>query len=354
MKRLLWAIWWAGFLFVLIILACLGLVLGTDKPPKLHEGNFLCSKCFPPRQGGKTKMAVFGDTQKGLAGFAALAELAKAEDIDLAIHTGDLVSHADVGHYDLALKWVERARLGVPFVVAPGNHDIKDGAGLFEEQIGHRQFAFRWGPVDIVVVDNAVAPPGEAAVEKLLAAAKGPILLFMHVPPHDTTKNTLVPKSTYTCFLEMIRKYPVRYVFSGHAHGYSRIEDGGIVYIANGVGGDSDSWQFDQKACMTIVEATTTTVEGAPVDIQAREISIEPVFGLQANVEHLAIGHVGEIMLRTPWGIPALLLLILILALIYRRLRRKKEKVPEPEKEPEKLEMKFTSAKTSEPPDIVI
>jgi hypothetical protein len=164
----------------------------------------------------------------------------------------------------------------------------------------------------------------------------------MHVPPNDTTKTTLTPKSTYNCFLEMIRKYPVRYVFSGHAHGYSRIEDGGIVFISNGVGGDSDSWQFDQKAYLTIVEADSKSIKD-------HSIVIEPVIGIRANIEHLAIGHVGQIMLRTTWGIPALLLLIFILFLVLKGLRRKKK-----QPEPEKPTMKFTPAKTSEPPDIVI
>ncbi len=339
MKRLLWALWWAGAFFVVIILACAGLAIAS-KPGPVNFGN----RKPPDLRRESTKIAVFGDTQKGLAGFAALAQLAKADGVDLAVHTGDLVSRADVGHYDLATTWVRRANLGIPFVVTPGNHDIKGGGGLFEQRIGPRQFAFRWGPVDIVVVDNAVAPPGEAAVERLLAAAKGPILLFMHVPPIDTTKKTVVPKSTYNCFIEMIRQYPVRYVFSGHAHGYSRIEDDRIVYISNGVGGDSESWQFDQKAYLTIVEASAEK-------LKAREISIEPAIGLRSNIEHLAIGHVGEIIFRTLWGPPTLLLLILILAYLYRKLRKKKE---EKEPEMEKFKMKFTPAKTSDPPDIVV
>ena len=341
MKRLLWAVWCVGVAFVLVILSCLPMAFLARIGLRIRAN----ANVQPLRTDGTTTLAVFGDTQKGLAAFAELAKRAKAEGIDLAVHTGDLVSHADEGHYDLAEKWVREAHdFYVPFVVTPGNHDIKGGEGLFEERIGPRQFAFRWGPVDIVVIDNAVAPPGEASVERLLAAARGPILLFMHVPLNDTTLKTLVAKSTYNCFLEMIRKYPVRYVFSGHAHGYSRIEDGGIVFISNGVGGDSDSWQFDQKAYLTIVEADSKSIKD-------RSIVIEPVIGVRANIEHLAIGHVGEIVLHRNWGIPALLLSIVLLVLVFRRLRKKKREDPTPDS-PKKF--KFTPAKTSEPPDIVI
>jgi hypothetical protein len=170
----------------------------------------------------------------------------------------------------------------------------------------------------------------------MLVHARGPILLFMHVPPLDGPN----PKPAYEKFLKMIRNYPVTYVFSGHVHGYARTEREGIVYIYNGVGGDSDSWDFFQKAHLTIVDATS---EG----IRAREISIEPVFSFKAHLEHLAIGHVGEIMLRRIWGIPALIGLIWLLYL----LRRRKAPPPPPEpKEPGKR----IPVHIIEPPDIVI
>lgn len=336
MRRLLWLAWWAGVSFLVAILACLVLAIGWVRPvDRLYSQ-------VSDKSGETAKIAVFGDTQKGLAAFAALADRARAEGIDLAIHTGDLVSRADMGHYTLAIEWVNRAKLG-PFVVAPGNHDIKGGEGLFEDLIGPRQLAFRWGPVDIVIVDNAVAPPDLAAVDALLKKSVGrPILVFMHVPPVDPAKK--MPKPEYESFLRVIRQYPVRYVFSGHAHDYTRFEDNRIVFISNGVGGDSDSWQFDQKAYLTIVEADSKSIKD-------RSVVIEPVLGIRANIEHLAIGHVGEIVFRRIWGTPALLLLIVILALAFRRLRKKK---PPPEPEKEKLKLRFTPAKTSDPPDIVI
>jgi len=340
MKRLLWAAWWTGVLLVVVVFACVTFVLVTGRTWALDSVYFKP----PANERPSAKIAVFGDTQKGLAGFAALAEMAKAEGVDLAIHTGDLVSHADIGHYDLAILWLQRARLEVPFRVVPGNHDIKGGEGLFESRIGSRETSFRWGPVHIVMIDNAVALLDLKTVEPLLAAASKPILLFMHVPAVDTSSKTFAPKPGYARFLEMIRKYPVRAVFSGHAHGYTRVEKDGIVFISNGVGGDSDSWQFDQKAYLTIVEADGKTIRDSA-------IVIEPVIGIWANIEHLAIGHVGEIVLRRPWGPPALLLLIVALILGFRRLRRKKP--PEAPKK-EELKLRFTTAKTSDPPDIVI
>lgn len=317
MKRVLgWTAFSAGLLLVLLLSLCLGIAASIGRPDPMAYGN----RRMPDNGRESTRIAVLGDTQKGLAAFSALLEIAKNQGVDLAVHTGDLVSHADVGHYDLALAWIARARLSIPFLVTPGNHDLKGNEALFPDRIGPLQLACRWGPVDLVIVNNSLGPPDESSVEKLLAAAKGPILLFMHVPPFDASSDTYIPKPAYTKFLETLRKYPVRYVFCGHAHAYRRIVHEGTVFIANGVGGDSDSWQFDQKAYVTIVEVTP---EGAA----DRALSIEPVVGFWANVEHLAVGHVGEVFFRRFWAFPALLLLIVALVIGFRKLRRKAPEV---------------------------
>lgn len=297
---------------VLLVDLCLGIAAGMGRPKPIIYGN----RRLPEKQPETTRIAVFGDTQKGLASFGVLLEAAKREGIDLAVHTGDLVSHADTGHYDLALTWVQRGRGQIPFLVTPGNHDLKGDETLFPDRIGPLQAGFRWGPVDLVIANNALGPPDEASVEKFLAAAKGPILLFMHVPPFDATREGFVVRPGYERFLEMLGKHPVRYVFSGHAHTYRRIEHAGTVYIANGVGGDSDSWQFDQRAHMTLVEAT-------PDLVKDREFSIDPVFSLWANVEHFAVGHVSEHVLRTFYGLPLLILAHGGLLFWLRRRRRR-------------------------------
>ena len=307
-----------GIALVLAVDLCLGIAAGMGRPKPIVYGN----RRMPEKGPGTTRIAVFGDTQKGLASFAMLFEAAKREGIDLAVHTGDLVSHADTGHYDLALTWVQRGRGEIPFLVTPGNHDLKGDETLFPSRIGPLQVGYRWGPVDLVIANNALGPPDEVSVEKLLASAKGPILLFMHVPLFDATREEFVVKPEYERFLEMLERHPVRYVFSGHAHAYRRIERQGTVYIANGVGGDSDSWQFDQRAHMTLVEAT-------PDLVKDRGISIDPVFSFWANVEHLAVGHVSEHVLRTFYGFPLLVLAHVGLLFWLRRRRRKPAEQPQ-------------------------
>ena len=77
----------------------------------------------------------------------------------------------------------------------------------------------------------------------------------------------------------------VKYVLSGHVHAYVRRPVGSAVVIANGVGGDYDSWQHDQKVHATILEVDGTSIGDRP-------LVLEPAHGLRENFEHLAVAHV--------------------------------------------------------------
>ena len=104
----------------------------------------------------------------------------------------------------------------------------------------------------------------------------------MHVPPFDA-RGEVVPE--YRPFLAWLERTPrVKYVLSGHVHAYVRRSVGTAVVIANGVGGDYDSWQHDQKVHATILEVDGTSVVDRP-------IVLDPAHGLRENLEHLAVAH---------------------------------------------------------------
>ena len=311
-RKLAGALLVLGFAFILLLYACLGIAIASaGVRPSLVANGSLSANDKP-----SVRIAVLGDTQKGVAAFAALLNRAQGEEIDLAVHTGDFVSHADAGHYDFALTWLMRAAL-VPVLITPGNHDLKGAEDLFPSRVGPLQGRYRWGPVDLVIINNALGPPDLSKVEELVKDARGPILVFMHVPPFEAMKEAFEVRPGYQPFLDLVGRHPIRYVFSGHAHTYRRVEHAGTVYIANGVGGDSDSWEFDQRAHVSLVDATADLVRD-------REISIAPVISFWANVEHLAVGHVGEFILRTIPGWPTFILLQAVLAVGYFRFRRKR------------------------------
>jgi 3',5'-cyclic AMP phosphodiesterase CpdA len=123
-------------------------------------------------------------------------------------------------------------------------------------------------------------------VEERIAAA-GPhqaVVLAMHQPPFDLQGQ---PKPGYAAFLTWLEKSKVDYLLCGHVHGYIRKQVGNTTVIINGVGGDYDKWQLDQKVFATILE-----IDGSK--ISDRAIQLEPVHEIWENIEHFAIGHVAE------------------------------------------------------------
>jgi hypothetical protein len=75
-------------------------------------------------------------------------------------------------------------------------------------------------------------------------------------------------------------------VFCGHSHEYAERKIGSTTVIVNGVGGDYDSWELDQK-----VYAVLLDVEGT--SIRHSTITLPPEHGLWDNLEHAALGHLG-------------------------------------------------------------
>jgi hypothetical protein len=92
--------------------------------------------------------------------------------------------------------------------------------------------------------------------------------------------------------------------------------------IVNGVGGDYDSWQLDEKVHATILE-----IDGGK--IRDRSITLPPEHGVVENLEHFALGHAIEAWRKRPllcggWT----LVLIGAFAWGLREIRRKREPFP--------------------------
>ncbi|MFN3484599.1 MAG: metallophosphoesterase family protein [Planctomycetota bacterium] len=263
------------------------------------------------------RVAVLGDSQKGLRNLANLLREIRKENVRFILHTGDLVSDNDDGHYRLAALALRRGNPGVPFLAVPGNHDVKGGYERFERRLGPPERAFVAGRVAFVLLDNALgAPPDPSRIERRLATLPPHevAVLAFHVPPFDARGNVL---PGYEPFLEWLKRAPrVRYALCGHVHDYVRREVGNAILIANGVGGDYESWQLRQKVYATILE-----VDGDR--IADRTLELSPEHGLVENLEHLALGHVAETFRGRPvacWSATALVALGTGLGWGFRRL----------------------------------
>jgi hypothetical protein len=275
---------WAG------VLPGTGLLLGLAFCAVLDAGD---PGLAPASGGGKIesgvfRIAVLGDAQKGLANLRNILRAVTAEKVFLMVQTGDLVASNDEGHYRLAIRyWRRGGGWGTP-AVAPGNHDIKGGTERFQRYLGPLEWSTVVGDVAIVALNNAFGtpPPDPKQIEARLSAA-GPhktAVLLMHQAPFDLSGN---PKPDYASFLAWLEKSGIAYLLCGHEHAYLKKKVGQTTVIINGVGGDYDKWQLDQKVSATILD-----VEGAR--ITDRRIEIEPAHEVWENIEHLAIGHVAE------------------------------------------------------------
>lgn len=290
MKRVLWVFAVCGSL-VLLLLGLAGCLDWVSRlMVKIHlERN----QEFTPYRVG-----VLGDSQKGLANLRNIARAVRNEKVSVLLHTGDLVSNNDDGHYRLAWQYLQMAGCDMP-IVAPGNHDLKGGSDRFVAWFEELEQSFTERGVAFVILNNAFGNPlpNSKHVEDMIAAA-GPhqaVVVAMHQPPFDVQGNA---KPEYADFLAWLEKSKVDYLVCGHVHGYLKKKVGDTTVIINGVGGDSDKWQFDQKVYATILE-----IDGSK--ITDRSIVLDPVHEIWENVEHLAIGHIAEAYRRRPipcWG----------------------------------------------------
>lgn len=239
------------------------------------------------------RIGVLGDSQKGLANLRNVTRAVLAEKVALLLHTGDLVASNDEGHYRLALKYLKDGGAEEVPWVAPGNHDVKGGTDRFRRYCGDLENSFTQGGVAFVLLDNALGvPPDPRHVEERIDAA-GPherVVLAMHQPPFDLSGQA---KSEYTGFLDWLARSHVSYLMCGHAHGYLRKKVGETTVIVNGVGGDYDAWQFDQKVYGTVLEWKDS-------ELSDRVVELDPVHEVWENVEHLALGHLAEAYRRRP------------------------------------------------------
>ena len=286
MRKLQWGGVAAGSILILS-LALLGVVGWLDgrtpDPPDRR-----------PPDVGPWRIGVLGDAQKGLANLRNITQAVMNENVSMLVQTGDLVSNNDDGHYRLAIRYLKKGNaFGLP-LVAPGNHDLKGGTDRFLSQCNRLEESQTVRDVAVVILNNAFGNPipSPKHIEERIAAA-GPhkaVVLAMHQPPFDVEGNS---KPEYAEFLAWLEKSKVAYLLCGHVHAYLKKKVGETTVIINGVGGDYDKWQLDQKVYATILEIDGTKITD-------RKIELEPVHEVWENVEHLAIGHVAEAYRQKP------------------------------------------------------
>ena len=175
------------------------------------------------------RFAMVTDTHAGMtaasverlrAVYAAIARRAP----DFVLHCGDITDTGLPGEYERYWQTVPAALRGRIRHV-PGNHEVRwdpTAKGLYREQFGAAPYSFDAGGMHVTGLDltQPLLEPGHcgaAALEWLdrdLAAAGGPALLFQHFPvggEHDYVDDQ-------AALLELIARHDVRVLVAGHVH----------------------------------------------------------------------------------------------------------------------------------------
>jgi 3',5'-cyclic-AMP phosphodiesterase len=171
-------------------------------------------------------------------------------------------------------------RYRYPLYFTPGNHDIWSAASrqVYEQQTGHpASYSFDFQNAHFTVLDNSQAPDlsDELPPDQMQFLARDlernrdrdPKFVFFHKPLW------LIPvkfQNSNFAFHQLVRKYGVRCVVSGHGHQFVQGELDGVTYLevpsSGGKlkgSGDAQGWFYG---------LALVTVKGSSVDLSVREI----------------------------------------------------------------------------------
>ena len=209
---------------------------------------------------------------------------------DFVINAGDTIQGGtDAAESEWRALRVLWKRYNYPLYFTPGNHDIWSAASrsIYEKETGRpASYAFDYKNAHFTVLDNSqtedLSPQQMEFLERDLAANRDrdPKFVFFHKP------FWLLPvtfQSGDFPFHQLIRKYGVRYVISGHGHQFVRLVQDGIAYLeAPSSGGQlkgqgfAQGWLFGQ---------VFTCVKGSEVEMSVREVAGSAGKGRRFNAE---------------------------------------------------------------------
>ncbi len=127
-----------------------------------------------------------------------------------------------------------------------GNHDLMMDHGqpyfdYFTLPGNQRYYDFTWGPVHLFALDNVESEPdgvGASSIqagwlkEGLAASTSAWNVVYMHYPPYSSGVHGSTDWARWP-----YNEWGADAVLAGHDHTYERLEEGGLPYFVNGLGG---------------------------------------------------------------------------------------------------------------------
>ena len=189
------------------------------------------------------RFVVFGDSQfQNPEVFEAFTEKAELLKPDIYLHVGDMIHGYTYNIENAQKQWkkfnAQIKNLSAPFYPTPGNHDITtkeiEPAYIENWGKGRLNYSFNFENSHFIILNTGEDQKFDkltgAQVDWLIddlenSKSAENIFISMHSPLH------LGHKFNWDSVHTIIKKYPVRAIFSGHYHTYDQRRIDGIQYI---------------------------------------------------------------------------------------------------------------------------
>ncbi|MGX9963207.1 metallophosphoesterase family protein [Roseomonas sp. F4] len=186
------------------------------------------------------------------------AEMAAAPP-DFLVHGGDLSFNGPAAEGDLVFGAAELARLGLPYRVIAGNHDVGEAPAFsrldqpvnaarlaaWQRHVGPSWWVQDLGDWRLVGLDTALMGSGLAEeaeqadflAQALAGRAGRPVMVFVHMPPFDgdvaeiAFSTSVIPHAPRSALLETCAAGGVKVIACGHLHVYRRLRYRGMEIV---------------------------------------------------------------------------------------------------------------------------
>ena len=223
----------------------------------------------PPEGEPSLRIGVIGDSGFGEEITNALVARMAQQNLDLVLHTGDLMYRGDE-EGDPPLSYALKHFLpfqplysNMPVYGALGNHDLDQpthwngepfyytafpgfvdpALGEAEAQPGRGWYAFTYGSTQFLILNSQVfhGAPGRTEQTAWLSARLADprfsaTLAVLHVPPFTNGRYADDGRASRIDWVPLFEQAQVPLVLAGHDHNYQRIQFNGITYLVSGGG----------------------------------------------------------------------------------------------------------------------
>ena len=312
-------------------------------------GDAATFRTLPSRGTGSISFIAFGDSGTGSVEQRQLAALMARENVDLALHAGDIVYGTSATTGDATYTSYQKWLFGVypwlstiPFVPTEGNHDSNASNGdgrayrdLFvlpeNGAIAERYYSFDAGPVHFIVLDTEYAFQDTTRRAEQLAWAESDLsttsqpwkVALFHRSPYSSGAEHGSELTVRAAFGPVFERYGVDVALSGHDHDYERTvpirqssvaTDRPVTYVVTGGGGaklysvSPNSWTAFTASRFEYVrgrvDACTLVIEGIGLDGAAFDRASLSRCGTQPQGKEIAL-YAGQGTTAGEWRVQA-------------------------------------------------